>query len=160
MMLEKEWKTLSGKTIKDIASMILSHVKDGDIVHIGTDSQRQRNKQESFVTAIVVLNPGKGGRVFYLREKFRKFNSLREKLVREAWQSVQTALEIEPLLPKNCGITVHLDANPDTRFKSSGSVKELVGMVVGQGYQYEVKPNAWCASHVSEHIVKGRHEGR
>lgn len=153
-MLNKQWKTINNKSIPDIQLAIQELVRGGDkIVHIGTDSQRKDNRLD-FVTALVVLTPGKGGRVLYTREKDPRFNSLREKLVKEAWLSVQTALEVEPLLPASCDITIHLDANPNVKFKSSCCVKELVGMVVGQGFAYEVKPRSWCSSHVAEHVVK------
>lgn len=153
-MLDRKWFTLNNEPIDDIKKAIEELTAEGNKdVHIGTDSQR-KDRRIDFVTAIVVLTPSKGGRAYYTREKNPRFNSLREKLVKEAWMSVQTALEVEAILPESCDITIHLDANPNAKFKSSNYVKELVGMVVGQGYAYEVKPRAWCASHVSEHIVK------
>lgn len=154
-MIDRKWYSLYNKPVKNIKTALIDNIKDGDVVHVGTDSQR-RDRVESFVTVICCLTPGKGGRAFYTRINEPKYNSLRQKLVQEAWNSVQTALEIEPLLPPNCSIEIHLDANPDAKFKSSSYVKELVGMVVGQGFKYHVKPESWAASHVSEHIVKGR----
>ena len=45
----------------------------------------------------------------------------------------------------------------DERFDSSDYVKQLAGMVAGSGFPVLVKPNAWCASHVADYAVKGKH---
>jgi predicted RNase H-related nuclease YkuK (DUF458 family) len=113
-----------------------------------------------FVTVVCVLNPGKGGRVFYTRRFDRKDLSLFEKLSSETWFSLELALEMNdvfdlPLEQKK--IWVHVDANPDTRYGSSDYVKQLAGMVAGSGFPVLVKPNAWCASHVADFAVKNKH---
>jgi len=47
-----------------------------------------------FVTVACVLNPGKGGRVFYTRRFERKDISLYEKLSTETWHSLEVAIEM------------------------------------------------------------------
>jgi len=37
-------------------------------------------------------------------------------------------------------------------------VEELVGLVVGQGFNAVVKPEAWAASHAADHAVKHKDE--
>jgi predicted RNase H-related nuclease YkuK (DUF458 family) len=153
---DHEWFTLNNEDVFDIKEAIKAATAIGDkVVLIGTDSQMFERKID-FVTAIVIVTPGKGGRAFYTKEKNKKFNSLREKLVKETWMSVQVAMEIEPLLPESCDLAVHIDASQDKRWRSSKHVQELVGMVVGQGFTAVTKPRAFAASHVAEHIVKGR----
>ena len=54
-------------------------------------------------------------------------------------------------------IEVHCDANPDVRYENNNFVKQLAGMIMGQGFAYVLKPNAWVSSHAADHIVKFKH---
>jgi predicted RNase H-related nuclease YkuK (DUF458 family) len=55
-------------------------------------------------------------------------------------------------------LSVHIDANPEPRHRSSEFVQELVGMVMGQGFKAIIKPDAYAASHAADWIV--RHLGK
>ena len=81
--------------------------------------------------------------------------SLRERLLREVWLSVELALEISPLLPGSAELTVHVDANPVQRHRSSRYVEELVGLVVSQGFAVAIKPAAWAATKAADFVVRG-----
>jgi predicted RNase H-related nuclease YkuK (DUF458 family) len=156
---DDRWWTLSGVEVLDIMSTVESLLRHDQVVHIGTDAQKSNHRME-FVTVICVLNPGKGGRVFYTRRFDRKDVSLFEKLSAETWFSLELALRMNaefdlPLEQKQ--IWVHVDANPDTRYDSSDYVKQLAGMVAGSGFPVLVKPDAWCASHVADYAVKNKH---
>jgi predicted RNase H-related nuclease YkuK (DUF458 family) len=153
------WWTLSGVEMLDMMGVVEGLMRGGHVVHIGTDAQKSARHME-FVTVVCVLNPGKGGRVFYTRRFDRKDLSLFEKLSSETWFSLELALAMNdvfdlPLEQKK--IWVHVDANPDTRYDSSDYVKQLAGMVAGSGFPVLVKPNAWCASHVADFAVKNKH---
>jgi predicted RNase H-related nuclease YkuK (DUF458 family) len=155
-MLEQKWMTLNKEPIEDVVKEVDGLLAEGDrIVHIGTDAQKM-DKMIEFVTCIVVHKERKGGRVFYCRTKKTKqdVQSLRQKLFTEAWMSVETAMELEAALPDQCHITVHLDVNPDEKWASNRHINEVVGMVMGQGYEVLVKPESWCASHCADHAVK------
>ena len=65
--------------VLDVMGTVQSLIRRGQIVHIGTDAQKASSRME-FVTVACVLNPGKGGRVFYTRRHDRKEMSLYEKL--------------------------------------------------------------------------------
>jgi len=156
---DPRWWTLGGAEVLDVMSTVRSLVRAGQIVHIGTDAQKSSSRME-FVTVACVLNPGKGGRVFYTRRYDRKEISLFEKLSTETWLSLDLAIRMH----ESFGITaereqiwVHVDANPDERYDSSDYVKQLAGMVAGSGFPVLVKPNAWCASHVADYAVKNKH---
>lgn len=49
-------------------------------------------------------------------------------------------------------IEIHLDIgrNGETR----DLIKEVVGMVVGNGYEAKIKPSAYAASHVADRYTK------
>jgi predicted RNase H-related nuclease YkuK (DUF458 family) len=153
------WWTLSGVEVLDVMSAVQALVRRGQVVHIGTDAQKSSKRME-FVTVACVLNPGKGGRVFYTRRFDRKDISLYEKLSTETWLSLDLAIRMNEAFGHAAArekIWVHVDANPDERYDSSDYVKQLAGMVAGSGFPVLVKPNAWCASHVADYAVKNKH---
>ena len=154
-MLDKTWKTINGQKV-EFLSLFKELVSSGEkSVQIGSDSQ-QNGKFTELVTVVVVLTPGKGGRAFYTREKLPRIKSLRERLMREVWMSVTVGMILNDFIPEESDLTIHIDANPDVRFKSSNYVKELTGMVVGQGFKAVLKPDSWCASHAADHVVKNK----
>ena len=153
------WWTLGGAEMLDVMSTVEQLMDRGRVVHIGTDAQKSMRRME-FVTVICVLDPGKGGRVFYTRQFSEKEMTLFDKLSTETWMSLELALKMnaEFNLPEDKKrIWVHVDANPDTRYDSSNYVKQLAGMVAGSGFPVLVKPDAWCASHVADFAVKNKH---
>lgn len=79
LSMDSRWWTLSGAEVLDVMGSVRSLVREGQVVHIGTDAQKSSSRME-FVTVACVLNPGKGGRVFYTRRYDRKNVSLFEKL--------------------------------------------------------------------------------
>lgn len=152
-MLNKKWKTLDGKVV-DVIPLFTELMSQGKrIVQIGSDSQQDCNHTE-FVTVIVILVPGKGGRAIYMNERTSRIKSLRERLMREVWMSVSVGMELQQYIPDDSEFSIHIDANPNVKFKSSSYIKELTGMVVGQGFKAVLKPDSWCASHAADHIVK------
>jgi uncharacterized protein len=147
------WKTLNEVRIPDVLQFVQEASKDGQSVHIGTDSL-QSGRFTQFVTVVVILTPRKGGRVAYRREIVPRITSLRERLLKEVWKSVDLGLQFSPIV--NGELTVHIDANPVVAHKSSQYVQELVGLVVGQGFKALIKPESWAASHAADHVVRSQ----
>ena len=146
------WKTLREEPIANIRDFVRDAAREGQAVHIGTDSQ-QAGRLTRFVTVVVILTPRRGGRVAYVRESARRIAALRERLLREVWRSVSLGIELEAVVPGD--LTVHIDANPVVTHKSSAHVQELVGLVVGQGFKAAIKPEAWAATHCADRVVRG-----
>jgi len=151
--MKTKWKTLEGHKIDDIVEWTKEATRNGQVVHVGTDSL-QTGRYTQFVTVVVILNPPKGGRVAYVREVVPRITSLRERLSKEVWMSVELAIQ----LPEQPELTVHIDANPSERHMSSKYLQELVGMVAGQGFKALWKPDSWAATHAADHVV--RHKGK
>jgi uncharacterized protein len=145
------WKTLNDVPVPDILQFVRDASRDGQAVHVGTDSQ-QTGRVTQFVTVVVILTPRKGGRVAYRREVVPRIRSLRERLLQEVWKSVDLGLQFSPVVQGE--LTVHIDANPVVKHKSSAYVQELVGLVVGQGFKALIKPESWAASHAADHVVR------
>ena len=158
-MLGRQWKTVNGAKVKDTYAELSEALQGQRPVYIGTDSQQDGTRTQ-FVTVIVVHQPTKGGRVFYTTEAVPRIKSLRERLLKEVWLSVATALEVNPMLAEESELEVHVDANPNTKFKSSQYVKELASMVVSQGFKAVLKPDGWAAAHAADHVVKYKVIGR
>ena len=87
------WWTLGGAEVLDLMGTVHGLLRRGQVVHIGTDAQKSSSRME-FVTVACVLNPGKGGRVFYTRRFDRKNVSLYEKLSTETWLSLDLAIRM------------------------------------------------------------------
>lgn len=135
-----------------IQEFLGSHLNGNEVLYIGTDS---RNTQHTkFSTVIVSHHPGRGGVLLKRVHTERKIDSLAERLLREAWYSVELALEVAPMLPKHVRIEIHLDVNQSPVHKSGRYLNPVVGLVVAQGFDYRVKPDAWCATCIADKVVK------
>jgi len=149
------WRTITGDRIDDLTAFVrAASAGEKRALHIGTDSL-QRGRMTQFVTVLAILNPGKGGRAAYRREVRPRIDSLRERLMREVWLSVDLGLELAPLLPKDAELQIHIDANPVPKHRSSRYIHELVGMAVSQGFRAVIKPDAWAASRTADRLVRG-----
>lgn len=146
-----KWRTLKNEPIADLRAFVTAAAREGQAVHVGTDSQ-QAGFHTCFVTVLAILTPGRGGRAGYVRDRVPRITSLRERLLREVWRSVELALSLDELVPGE--LTVHIDANPVTTSRSSLYVQELVGLVVGQGFRARIKPESWAATHAADHVIK------
>ena len=154
-ILEKQWLTLNKVPVEDICVSIADLNTEGPRpVHIGTDAQKH-GKFLDFVTAVVVLDPGKGGRVFYTKTREKNIDSLQHKLFTEVGLSLEIALALCDYVEQ---IQVHVDANTNIKWNSGKYHQQLAGMVVGSGFKAVLKPDAWCASHVADHAVNGKND--
>jgi len=91
------WKTLNEVKVPDILQFVKDASRAGQAVHVGTDSL-QTGRVTQFVTVVVILTPGKGGRVAYRRQVVPRIKSLRERLLTEVWQSVDLGLQFSPVV--------------------------------------------------------------
>jgi predicted RNase H-related nuclease YkuK (DUF458 family) len=158
-MLSKTWKTIEGKKITEAIPVIKEALAENYEIHIGCDSQ-QNGLYTEFVTVIAILNRGHGGRALYFTERVSRIKSLRERLLKEVWSSVNVALEVTEIIGDASKLQVHIDVNPIVDFRSSDYIKELTAMVVSQGFICKTKPDAWAAMHVADHVVKYKVIGR
>lgn len=123
---------------------------------IGTDSQAKcvdGKNHIDYVTAIVVHRQGKGARYFWMREKVEKVPVLRDKIYTETSISLSVAQELVPLLrkavsPVKYDFEIHIDVGPIGPTRDM--IKEVVGMVNGNGFVAKTKPESWGASSVAD----------
>ena len=124
---------------------------------IGSDSQTKaiNGKAEiNFVTAIVVHRRGRGARYFWKKEKrYVKVPVLRDKIYTETTMSLEIAEEFVPELrkrisPAKYDLEIHIDVGPLGPTREM--IREVVGMVNGNGYVAKTKPESWGASSVAD----------
>ncbi|OGH06072.1 MAG: hypothetical protein A2W22_04110 [Candidatus Levybacteria bacterium RBG_16_35_11] len=126
---------------------------------IGTDSHekkcidRKEAREISLVTAVVLHRKGFGGKYFWIKQKPKKINSLREKIKDETNASLLFALSFLPHLEKTLNgqspkLEIHLDVgnNGETR----DMIGEVVGMITGNGFEAKTKPDSYAASKVAD----------
>ncbi|HXK09722.1 MAG TPA: ribonuclease H-like YkuK family protein [Vicinamibacteria bacterium] len=150
-MATRTWKTQTGVPIADVVGFGRENACGGQAVHLGTDSI-QLGRHTRFVTVVAILTPGRGGRAIWRREVRPPIASLRERLLREVWLSVELGLSLSPVVPGP--LSVHIDANAVETHRSSVYVQELVGLVVSQGYRAVIKPESWAASRAADRMVR------
>lgn len=121
---------------------------------IGTDSQNR--DYVTFVTAIVVHRIGKGGRYYYTKHRDPKISSLRQRIFYEASLSLSVASRIAEQLSKDgyskMNVEIHLDVGQNGETKEM--VREIIGMVMGSGFDAKIKPNSYGASKVADKHTK------
>jgi len=121
---------------------------------IGTDSQLA--EETCFVTAIIVHREGKGARYYYSRDKERVSRSLRQRIYYETSRSLAVASHLAERLSRNgyadLNVEIHLDVgeNGETR----ELIREVVGMVVGSGFNARIKPYSYGATKVADKHTK------
>lgn len=148
------WRTISDVDVPDIERFVAEASAQGQAVHVGTDSL-QSGPWTQFVTVVAVLNPPKGGRAVYSRTIVKRITSLRERLLKEVWLSVELAMRLSGRIEGD--LTVHIDANTDAKHPSQKYLYELVGLVASQGFKALWKPESWCATTCADWAV--RHKG-
>jgi predicted RNase H-related nuclease YkuK (DUF458 family) len=123
---------------------------------IGTDSKsgKLNGKQKlDFVTAVVIHRKGKGGRYFWQKNKIPKIGSLRDKIYTETLLSIQLAEKLVPQLTKKLNgerykLEIHIDVGEVGPTREM--IKEVVGMVNGNGFTAKTKPESYGAFVVAD----------
>jgi len=136
-----------------LAFMEIDQKRRYDII-VGTDSEG--NGKVDFVTAIVIHRIGRGGRYFWKREFKNGINHLRPKIYQETNFSLETAQELlaglkkhwQKIEPQNYNFEIHVDVGENG--KTRDMIKEVVGMVRGNGFNVKTKPESYGASTVAD----------
>ena len=148
------------KVAKEVSNYINndSHAKYRLIV--GTDSNGNGGTKADFVTAIIVYRIGKGGRYFWRKINGGKdYNTLRDRIYEEVTISLKTAQDIlaqlQLLLKSGHELSydfqIHIDVGQNGPTREM--IKEVVGMVRGNGFKAKIKPDSYAASSIADKYV-------
>lgn len=122
-------------------------------VCIGTDSQ-VRGKTIEFATVIVFVREKKGGFMFISNYKTEQKMGIRERMIMEVARSVEVAYALCDLLDRyKVELEVHADINTDPHFQSNVALKEAMGYILGMGFVFKAKPNAFASSACADKVV-------
>ncbi|MGM0472438.1 MAG: ribonuclease H-like YkuK family protein [Bacillota bacterium] len=142
------------ETFRSIMGFIREVPEANYKVIIGSDSKQ--SQEATFVTTIVVYREGKGARFYYTKEVIDPKPTLRDKIYHETLKSLKVAGKVTEKISNqvvaDLKIEVHLDIGKNGQTREL--IKEVVGMVMGNGYEAKIKPAAYAASNVADRYTK------
>lgn len=161
MEQEQQWRKLSGERIKipiaeEVSNVLMREKEMGHEmkVCIGTDSQ-VKGKQTEFATVIVFIRKGKGGFMYIHNETTRLKMSVKQRMLMEVHNSIEVAYELCNIFSRySVDMEVHADINTNPNFKSNDALKEVMGYIVGMGFAFKAKPEAFASSSCANKIVQ------
>jgi len=154
-----KWRRLNGTKIERpileaVEATLEKEIAAGNKlkVCIGTDSQ-VRNKVTEYATVIVFLREKRGGFMFISNFKSTKQMKLKERMITEVAKSVEVAYSLCDLLDLyDVGLEVHADINTDPEFQSNTALKEAMGYILGMGFVFKAKPDAFASSSCADKV--------
>lgn len=155
-----QWKKFNGDKIKmpikkavEQAIVYETQMQNNLKVCIGTDSQ-VRGKVTEFATVIVFLREKRGGFMFINNDKSLIKFSIKERMLEEVSRSIQIAYSLCDLLDQyKVDLEVHADINTNPQFKSNPALKEAMGYILGMGFAFKAKPEAFASSSCANKVV-------
>ncbi|MGE5416974.1 MAG: ribonuclease H-like YkuK family protein [Acidobacteriota bacterium] len=146
-------------TLEQVVDDILEYINEDHSYQykliVGSDSQ-SRESACCFVSAIILHRVGKGARYYYNRRYDRRITSLRQRIFYEASLSLDLADQLLQCMTikgqEAMKVEIHLDVG--THGETKELVKDIIGMVVGSGFDACIKPYSCGASKVADRYTK------
>ncbi len=147
------WRKFNGESIhlpikKAVADAIIKESAKGIKlkVCIGTDSQ-VKGADTEFATVIVFLREHNGGFMYIHNEKTKTKYHIKERMLVEVAKSIEIAYELCDLfIEHQVEMEVHADINTNPQFKSNDALREAMGYILGMGFAFKAKPEAFASS--------------
>ncbi len=154
------WRTFAGETIKApikaaVEEAIVRESQKGFKlkVCIGTDSQ-VRAQDTEFATVIDFLREKHGGFMYICNEKTKHPYTIKERMLVEVAKSIEIAFELCDLFNRyDVDMEVHADINTNPHFKSNEALREAMGYILGMGFAFKAKPDAFASSCCADRVV-------
>jgi len=152
-------------TFKEVIDEIINYIgerpgKEYDVV-VGCDSSSDQDP--CFPVAIVVLRKGHGGRFFLRKIRFsheenKRFVNWKMRILREVMLSCELALCLREKLEEKI---MEIEEIPNYEFKyihadighngaTKEMIKEVTGLIRGNGFEPMIKPESYVASGVAD----------
>jgi predicted RNase H-related nuclease YkuK (DUF458 family) len=155
-----KWRRFNGEPIQlpikdEVRQAIINETAKGFHlkVCIGTDSQ-VKGADTEFATVIVFLREGHGGFMFIHNEKTRDAYSIKERMLIEVAKSIEIAYELCDMFTEyDVDMEVHADINTNPQFKSNLALREAMGYILGMGFAFKAKPDAFASSCCADKVV-------
>ena len=154
------WRKFNGDLIEQpileaVENAIQREIENGFRlkVCIGTDSQ-VKGPDTEFATVIVFLREGRGGFMFIQNFKTKQTFTIKERMLTEVARSIEIAYELCHLFTLyDVDMEVHADINTNPNFKSNDALREAMGYILGMGFAFKAKPEAFASSSCANKIV-------
>ena len=161
MEQEQQWRKFNGQRIgipiaEEVSNVLMREREAGHElkVCIGTDSQ-VKGKITEFATVIVFVRKGKGGFMYIHNGITRQRMSIKERMLVEVGKSIEVAYELCNIFSRySVEMEVHADINTNPSFKSNDALKEAMGYIMGMGFAFKAKPEAFASSSCANKIVQ------
>lgn len=153
-------------TLEETIEEIIKYMSDKpdrfyDIV-VGCDSSS--GEEPHFPVAVVILRTGEGGR-FFLKNIFynnRKFYNYKTRILEEVYLSCEMAILLRDLLEKKIKERAaqpnyqfcYIHADVGEQGKTKDMIKEVTGLIIGNGFEPCIKPESFAASNVADRYSK------
>ncbi|TAN11245.1 MAG: hypothetical protein EPN37_17575 [Chitinophagaceae bacterium] len=155
-----KWRKFNGEPInlpikEEVRHAIIREKEKGFRlkVCIGTDSQ-VKGVETEFATVIVFLREHRGGFMFIQNDKTLKQFAIKERMLVEVARSIEIAYELCDLFTEyDVDMEVHADINTNPHFKSNEALREAMGYILGMGFAFKAKPDAFASSCCADKIV-------
>lgn len=145
--------------IDNLVNFVIEDPKQIYKLIVGTDSEGKEDP--NFMTAIIMHKKGKGGRFFYKKIRTGKKYTLRTRIYEETMTSLMLAMKLRETLEKNLrkiqpqnykSLEIHTDIGQVGKTKEM--IKEIVGLVKGNGFEVKIKPEAFGATSIADRCLK------
>ena len=154
------WRTFNGEPLdKPIYESVENTLRqETDAGHklkvcIGTDSQVKGSETE-YATVIVFLRSGRGGFMYIHNERSNHALGIKERMLTEVAKSIDIAYQLCPLFNTyQVDMEVHADINTNPQFKSNDALREAMGYIMGMGFAFKAKPEAFASSSCANKAV-------
>jgi predicted RNase H-related nuclease YkuK (DUF458 family) len=154
------WRKFNGETIDPPIYQAVENVIRRETaagfklkVCIGTDSQ-VKGRETEFATVIVFLREGHGGFMFIHNERTYQQFTIKERMLVEVAKSIEIAYELCNLFTLySIDMEVHADINTNPNFKSNDALREAMGYILGMGFAFKAKPEAFASSSCANKVV-------
>jgi len=147
------------EVLQELFNYILEKPEKSYEIVVGCDSSS--SQEPNFPLAVVILRSGEGGRFFLKRiaYKGRKFYSWKTRILEEVFLSCQMALYLRENFEKKIIDSERKDFHYYLRYihadvgekgKTRDMIKEVIGLIRGNGFEAKIKPESFAASNVAD----------
>jgi predicted RNase H-related nuclease YkuK (DUF458 family) len=158
---QQQWRKLNGERIRIPIAQEVTNVlmRESEMGHelkvcIGTDSQ-VKGKITEFATVIVFVRKGKGGFMYIRNETTKQKMTIKERMLTEVAKSIDVAYALCNIFSRySVDMEVHADINTNPSFKSNDALKEAMGYILGMGFVFKAKPDAFASSSCANKVVQ------
>ena len=159
--MELKWRTLGGRQIPEISeeveSTIIKELAEGNNIKvcIGCDSQ-MHGEDCQFATAVVFIREKRGGFIYVAKENEVKYHGkIKQRMLDEVSRAIAIAYKLCDMLDRyDIPMEVHADINQNPNFESNVALKEAMGYILGMGFEFKAKPDAFASSSCANKVVQ------